>query len=285
MSLVTLKPLLEDARNRGYAVGAFNVLGIETIRGIIKAAEETNSPVILQLAEVHLPHAPIEYMAPVMLEAAHRAAVPVAVHFDHGTSFESIAAAIDHGFTSVMFDGASFPLADNIRLTKEIVKLGRAFGVTIEAELGQVGGAEGGNQHVDMHLTAIGETVEFTGETLVDALAVSIGNLHGKYIEAPMLRFDRLEQLRECTSTPLVLHGGSGISAEDFRTCIQKGIHKINIGTALLLSSAEKIAAYSHTTPQPGYFPMMNLIIEATCEVAKEHMRIFMSDGKAPLIG
>lgn len=281
MSLVTLKPLLEDAGKRSYAVGAFNVVNMETVRGVIKAAEELKSPVILQLAEVHLPAAPIEYMAPIMIEAAHRAHVPVAVHFDHGTSFESIALAIKSGFSSIMFDGASYTLEDNIRLTKEVVKLGRSFGVTIEAELGQVGGAEDGNKHVDSHLTNMQEAIEFTSKTLVDALAVSIGNLHGQYIEMPLLRFDRLQKLRASTEIPLVLHGGSGITAADFKTCIEQGIHKINIGTALQLASGEKIKAYSDTNHKPSYFSMMDLAIAGTYEAVKEHLLIFMSDGKA----
>ncbi len=280
MSLTTLKPLLEDAAKKGYAIGAFNVVNIEMIIGVVKAAECLNSPVILQLAEVHLPFAPIEYMAPVMIEAAHRAKIPVSVHFDHGTSFESIALAIKHGFTSIMFDGASHTLEDNIKLTKEVVKLGKAFGVTVEAELGQVGGAEGGNKNIDGHLTDIEEAKAFTSRTLVDALAVSIGNLHGQYIEEPKLRFDTLKKLRECTTTPLVLHGGSGISPMDFKACIQHGIHKINIGTALLLSSSEKIKTFCDAHSTPDYFSIMDLVIEGTYEAVKEHLQIFMSNDK-----
>ena len=280
MSLTTLKPLLEDATKKGYAIGAFNVVNIEMIRGVIKAAEHLNSPVILQLAEVHIPFAPIEYMAPVMIEAAHRAKIPVSVHFDHGTSFESIALAIKHGFTSVMFDGASHTLEDNIKLTKEVVKLGKAFGVTVEAELGQVGGAECGNKNIDAHLTDIEEAKAFTSKTLVDALAVSIGNLHGQYVEEPKLRFDTLKKLRECTTTPLVLHGGSGISPIDFKRCIHHGIHKINIGTALLLSSSKKIKIFCDAHSTPAYFSIMDLVIEGTYEAVKEHLQIFMSNDK-----
>lgn len=280
MSLTTLKPLLEDATKKGYAIGAFNVVNIEMIRGVIKAAEHLNSPVILQLAEVHIPFAPIEYMAPVMIEAAHRAKIPVSVHFDHGTSFESIALAIKHGFTSVMFDGASHTLEDNIKLTKEVVQLGKAFGVTVEAELGQVGGAEGGNKNIDAHLTDIEEAKAFTSKTLVDALAVSIGNLHGQYVEEPRLRFDTLKKLRDCTTTPLVLHGGSGISPMDFKACIHHGIHKINIGTALLLSSSKKIKIFCDAHSKPAYFSIMDLVIEGTYEAVKEHLQIFMSNDK-----
>lgn len=281
MSLATLKPLLENAKKRGYAVGAFNVVNIETVRGVIKAAESLNSPVILQLAEVHIPLAPIEYLAPIMIEAAHRAKVPVSVHFDHGTSFENIALAIKNGFTSVMFDGASLTLEDNIKMTQEVVKLGKSFKVTIEAELGQVGGAEDGNKNIDAHLTDIEEARIFASRTLVDALAVSIGNLHGQYIEEPKLRFDTLKKLNECTGTPLVLHGGSGISPMDFKSCIQHGIHKINIGTALQLSASEKIKIFCDANKTPAYFSIMDLAIEGTYETVKEHLQIFMSNNKA----
>lgn len=281
MSLTTLEPLLEDAKARSYAVGAFNVVNLETIRGVIRAAESLNSPVILQLAEVHIPFAPIEYMAPIMIQAAYRAKVPVCVHFDHGTSFKSIALAIKNGFTSVMFDGASYTLEDNIKLTKEVVTLGKSFGVTVEAELGQVGGAEDGNKNIDDHLTDVEEARIFTNRTLVDALAVSIGNLHGQYVEEPRLRFDTLTKLRKCLDTPLVLHGGSGISPIDFKTCIQSGIHKINIGTALLLSSSKKIKTFCATHQSPPYFSIMDLAIEGTYEAVREHLQIFMSNDKA----
>jgi fructose-bisphosphate aldolase class II len=281
MSLTTLEPLLEDAKARSYAVGAFNVVNLETIRGVIQAAESLNSPVILQLAEVHIPFAPIEYMAPIMIQAAHRAKVPVCVHFDHGTSFKSIALAIKNGFTSVMFDGASYTLEDNIKLTKEVVTLGKSFGVTVEAELGQVGGAEDGNKNIDAHLTDVEEARIFTNRTLVDALAVSIGNLHGQYVEEPRLRFDTLTKLRKCLDTPLVLHGGSGISPIDFKTCIQSGIHKINIGTALLLSSSKKIKTFCATHQSPPYFSIMDLAIEGTYEAVTQHLQIFMSNDKA----
>lgn len=281
MSLTTLQPLLKDAKAKSYAVGAFNVVNLETIRGVVQAAESLNSPVILQLAEVHIPFAPIEYMAPIMLQAAVRATVPVCVHFDHGTSFESIALAIKSGFTSVMFDGASLVLEENIKLTKEVVKLGKSFGVTIEAELGQVGGAEAGNQDIEAHLTNIEDVKIFTSKTLVDALAVSIGNLHGQYLEEPQLQFETLAQLKKCTDTPLVLHGGSGITPADFKKCIQSGIHKINIGTALQLSSSKKIKVFCDMHQSPPYHSIMNLAIEGTYETVREHLKTFMSNDKA----
>jgi len=279
--LVNLKTILEDARENKYAVGSFNMLSLETVRGAIKAAEEMNSPIIIQLAEVHLPAAPIEYMAPIMLEAAKRAKVPVCVHFDHGTSIESVKIALEYGFSSVMFDGASYPFEDNVRITKQVVELAHSKGATAEAELGQVGGAEDGNTRVEASITNVEEAEQFVKETGVDALAVSIGNLHGEYKQPPTLRFDRLHELKNVISIPIVLHGGSGISQEDFKRTIKSGICKVNIATALQLSSSNHIKfAFENTVGKLSYFSIMDAIIEGTCESVKEHMRIFGSEGR-----
>lgn len=282
MPLVTLKPILADAKKRGYAVGSFNMLSLETVRGAIKAAEEMNSPIILQLAEVHTPAAPIEYMAPLMLEAANNSKVPVAVHFDHGSGYESIAKAIQLGFSSVMFDGASNPFLENIRLTKEIVKMAHAMGVTIEAELGQVGGAEDGSNTVEDSLTNVNEAIEFIKETQVDALAISIGNLHGEYKQPPVLRFDILNNISKAVNTPLVLHGGSGISPEDFIKAIKNGMQKVNIGTAIQLSSAKYVKnIIEKVYKNPTYFSIMDSILEGSYEAVKTHIHIFGSEGMA----
>ncbi len=282
MTLVNMEPLLRDARKNGYAVGSFNVLSIETVRGAIKAAEEMHSPIILQLAEVHLPAAPLEYMAPVMLEGARRANVPVCVHFDHGTSHNNIEKAVRLGFSSIMFDGASNPLDENIRLTKEIVNLAHSAGITAEAELGQVGNAEEDFANVQNTLTDVNEAVRFVRETGVDALAVSIGNLHGEYREPPVLRFDRIAEIRNSIDIPLVLHGGSGISAGDFKRCIKNGICKVNIGTAIQLGSYKHVeSVVGGEVKNRNYFSIMDSIIEGTYEVVKKHLNIFGSCGRA----
>lgn len=282
MALVTLKPILEDAKRRGYAVGSFNMLGIETVRGTIKAAEELNSPVILQLAEVHTPFAPIEYMAPVMIEAAKKAKVPVVVHFDHGTSYDSIVNAIRHGFSSIMFDGASNAFEENVKLTKEIVRLAHAMGVSAEAELGQVGGTEDGHGDVMATLTDVKEAKIFVQETKVDALAVSIGNLHGAYVEPPKLHFDRLREISQTIDTPLVLHGGSGTGIEGFKRCIKNGICKVNIATAIHQEAVNGVRNHvDRSVRKTNYFSVMNSIIEGTYAGVKNHINIFGSNGKA----
>jgi fructose-bisphosphate aldolase class II len=282
MALVTLKPILEDAKKRGYAIGSFNMVSLETVRGAIKAAEELNSPIILQLAEVHTKVVPIEFMAPIMIEAAKKAKIPVCVHFDHGNSYESIVKAIKHGFSSVMFDGASNPFDENVRLTKEISKLAHSMGVTLEAELGQVRGADGGNGPVEITLTDVKEAIKFVKETEVDALAVSIGNLHGEYKEPPVLRFDRLKDISSAVDIPLVLHGGTGTGAEGFKKCIKNGIHKINIGTAILTSSVNGVRrAVEKSFKNVSYFSIIDSIIDGTYQAVKEHIHIFGSANKA----
>lgn len=281
MSIVTLTSILADAKRRGYAVGAFNMLSLETVRGAIQAAEEKNSPIILQLAEVHTPVAPLEYMAPIMLEAARSAKIPVAVHFDHASSYESIAKAIKYGFSSVMFDGASKPFSENVRLTKKIVKMAHSMGVTVEAELGQVGSLEDGSEEIEASLTDINEAIEFIKVTQVDALAISIGNLHGEYRQSPKLRFDLLNNINKSVETPLVLHGGSGISPEDFKKTIKNGMTKVNIATAIQLSVTKHVKCeIERMNNDINYFSIMDAIMEGTCEAVKEHMDIFGSTGK-----
>lgn len=282
MSLTTLKPILKHAKENGYAVGSFNMLSIETVRGAIRAAEKLNSPIILQFAEVHMSVVPIEYMAPIMLEAAISARVPVCVHFDHGTHYESIEKALELGFNSVMIDAASYPLEENISLTKKVVKLAHSKGATVEAELGQVGGTEG-DLHVEAgSLTNADEAVQFVNETGVDALAVSIGNLHGQYKEPPKFNFDVLRKIQEVISIPLVLHGGSGTNVEDFRKVISYGIHKINVATAIHAGASKHVKnRVEKSFKQPGYDELINQMIDGVSEGVEKHIKIFQSDGKA----
>ena len=214
-----MKELLIDAENNGYAVGAFSVGNMEMIMGVIKAAEETNTPVILQIAEKRLMNSPLELMAPMMVNAAKKAKVKIAVHLDHGQSFETCAAAIKLGFGSVMFDGAGLPFEENVRITAAVTRMAKAMGVDVEAELGKVGDVGKDDDKIDV-FTDVEESAAFIEQTGVDALAVAIGNLHGHYVATPKLNIDRLIELRDRNNNlPLVLHGGSGTSIEDFKAC------------------------------------------------------------------
>ncbi|MGM0340080.1 class II fructose-bisphosphate aldolase [Enterococcus sp. AZ007] len=241
--LVTLSELLKDAKEKKYAVGAFNVPNLEAIRAVIQAAEELDSPVILQHAEVHENLIPLEEIGPIMLQYAKAAKVPVAVHLDHGASFDMCVKAIRLGFTSVMYDASSKEYEVNLAESKEIVKIAHAAGVSVEAELGHiftsaVGGGEGRGsdssedyEDLDDVYTDPDLAKSFVEETGVDCLAIGFGTVHGVYLKEPKLDLNRILQIKEKIDVPFVMHGGSGVSEENYRTAIKNGICKINYYT------------------------------------------------------
>jgi len=283
--LVSYAEIVKNAHEHHYAVGAFNTLSVENIIGAIQAAEELNSPIILQLAEVQFPTAPIEYMAPMMIVAAQKAKVPVAVHLDHGNSFATCELAAKLGFSGVMFDGANLPLEENIRITKQVVEMAKKYCIGVEAELGKVGDTgEGGEGTGDVStadvFTDVEESAYFVGQTKVDALAIAIGNLHGKYVATPKLNIKRMIEISERNNLPLVLHGGSGTSEEDFKSCARNGICKINVATAIQLRALSAIKSYLEKSKY-SYEGLKSVVIAATKEVVMEHICIFESDGKA----
>lgn len=282
--LVPFHEMIKDAHLRHYAVGAFNCLSVENAIGAISAAENLNSPIILQLAEVQFPQAPMELLAPVFLTAAKRARIPVAVHLDHGQSLETCIRAIQAGFNSIMFDGADLPFEENVRISSIAAKLAHACGVDMEAELGKVGdasSAHGGAPCNGDIFTDVSEAMEFVSRTGTDALAVAIGNLHGKYISTPQLNIGRLQELDGALDIPMVLHGGSGTSTEDFKACIKNGISKINVATAIQTAVADKISEYVRSGVNHSYITMKSLIIEASEEAVASHILLFESNGKA----
>lgn len=275
--LVTLSEILRDPDEKHYAVGAFNCLSLENVMGALEAAEELRSPIILQLAEVQFPEAPMEMMAPLYLEAARRSSVPVCVHLDHGQSLETCVKAIRLGFTSVMFDGAALPFEENVAASKEVTRIAKAAGVDVEAELGKVGNS--GVDTADV-FTDVDESVRFVQATGIDALAVAIGNLHGHYIHTPQLNIPRLIEIHEANRLPWVLHGGSGTSVEDFKACIHNGICKINVATAIQRGIMKRIRERLAQKPDEEYIPLKQVMTDATREVVSEHIRLFESDGR-----
>ncbi len=279
--LANLRDLLQDAKEKNYAVGSFSVANMEMVLGVIKAAEETRSPIILQIAEVRLNHSPLALIGPLMLAAAEEADVPVAVHLDHGTTLDCISQALDIGFTSVMFDGSHLPLEENIRITREVVEMAKDYDAAVEAEIGCVGGSEDGSVDIEMHCTSPEQAVRFAVETGVDALAIAIGNAHGNYKHEPVLRFDILEKVHASVDTPLVLHGGTGISPQDFIKCHQNGIKKINIATATFDSVERSVREAYASGKINGYYDLHTAEIIGAYENAKKHMEIFYSVGKA----
>lgn len=280
---VSLKSILSAAKAGRYAVGAFNCLSIEHARGVIKAAEEHNSPVILQIAEVQFPYAPMELMAPVFLRLAESASVPVCVHLDHGLSYETCARAVQLGFSSVMIDSSCLPFEENIEEARKVVRMASGAGVDVEAELGHVGDAGTADEgHISEDVfTRVQDAVEYIDRTGIDALAIAIGNLHGKYIATPELNIGRLKEISAVTSCPLVLHGGSGTSEEDFKACVHNGICKINVATSLQIAVTDAVTKYLKDSPNPNYIDMKGIIEEATARAAFYHMDLFESVGKA----
>lgn len=277
--IVSFKEMLQAADSGRYAVGAFNCLSLENVEGAIAAAEELRSPIIIQLAEVQFPCAPMNLMAPLYLEAARKASVPVVVHLDHGQSFETCAEAIRLGFGSVMFDGASLPFEENVRITREVTRMAKAMDVDVEAELGKVGDVGVDDDKVDV-FTDVEESARFIEQTGVDALAVAIGNQHGRYVATPKLNIDRLVELHERNCLPLVLHGGSGTSEEDFKSCIHNGICKINVATAIQVGITERVQQYLREAAKPDYITMKGVIREASKEVVKDHILLFESNNR-----
>lgn len=275
MPLVKMTELFAAREDTSFAVGAFNVSNMEMAWGAIQAAEELNTPLILQIAEGRLRYSPLDLLGPVMLAAAKRCKVPAAVHLDHGGTLETIKLALSLGFTSVMFDGSKYPLDENIRRTREVVEMAHAQGAAVEAEIGRVGGAEGDYKSVDVLVTSVDEAKKFAEETGVDALAVAIGTAHGNYTVQPKLRIDRLREIFDAVKTPLVLHGGTGLTEDDFRNCIANGIKKINIATASYDNSARKIREVCAEKPDAKFFDFSDAIVRGTCENVKRHMKIF----------
>ena len=195
MALVTMKQLLKQAAAENRGCGAFSVGNMEMVKGAVLAAEELQTPIILQIAQVRLKHSPLHLMGPMMIQAAKEAKVDIAVHLDHGLTMDTVLQALELGFTSVMFDGSSLPFEENIRQVSEVVKTAAKYGATVEAELGVVGGSEDGSTDHGIRCTDPAEAETFVKETSIDALAVAIGNAHGNYPVAPRLAFDVLEEI------------------------------------------------------------------------------------------
>lgn len=279
--LVNMKELLKDAQDGNYAVGSFSVANMEMVLGVLKAARELSAPVILQIAEVRLKQSPLEIIGPLMVAAAENADTPVAVHFDHGKTEEKIKQALDLGFTSVMFDGSHLPLDENIATTKRIIDIAGKYNASVEAEIGCVGGSEDGIEDIAINCTKPQDAVRFEAETGVDALAIAIGNAHGNYKDVPKLRFDILQKVNEMTNTPLVLHGGTGISPDDFVKCSKNGIKKINIATATFDCVEQSVRQAYEQDAINGYYDLHHAEIEGAYQNAKKHIMIFGSNNKA----
>lgn len=275
MALVKMKDLLRRAEEKNIGCGAFSVGNMEMVRGAIRAAEELDTPIILQIAEVRLKNSPLHLMGPMMVQAAKEAKVDVAVHLDHGLTFETVDKALELGFTSVMLDASTLPFEENIARVKAVVEKTRKYGATVEAELGLVGGSEDGSCDHGIRCTDPDDAVVYARETGIDALAVAIGNAHGNYPVAPTLAFDVLEKIHEKVDIPLVLHGGSGITDKDFQKAISLGIRKVNIATASFNSLTAHVEKYMESTDKHNFFDLNEAMVQGTYENVKRHILVF----------
>ena len=284
MPLVSSTPMLEKARKEGYAVVAFNVHTLEMLQGVVEAAEETRSPLILQTTVGTVKHLGPEYIAAAARVAADLASVPIALHLDHCTDFDLIVRCIRAGYTSVMIDASMHPFEENVRQTKRVVEIARAAGVNVEAELGKVGGVEDDIVVADNEalMADPDECVEFIKLTGVPTLAPAIGTAHGIYKGEPKIDFERIRRIAELVPNPLVLHGGSGIPEEQVKRCVSLGMAKMNVATELRIVFSDAIKSVFAANPDEND-PRKYMVPakQALKEAAKEKMRLTGCIGKA----
>ena len=278
MAIVNLQEVLALAEKGKYAVGSFNVVNYESVKGILAGAEEINSPVILAIAQVQLEEVDFSSIMNILAHEAKRATVPVAIHFDHGMDFSTIRQAIKLGCSSVMFDGSQLPLDENIRQTKEVVAYAHARNVSVEGEVGMMGREGGGTQSTaELQLTDPASAERFVKETGVDALAIAFGTVHGMMKTEPRLDLELLSCIYDRVSIPLVVHGGSGLVDEDYRNMIARGIRKINYFTDGYRDVATCLGKYMVEHPHTLYDELSFYTTNAFKKVFREIMETFGS--------
>lgn len=280
--LATLNEVMKIAEEKKIAVGSFNTPNLEGIQAVIEAAEELNLPVIIQFAQCHEPWIPLKTIGPIMVEAAKKATVPVCVHLDHGETLEYLQEALDIGFTAIMYDGSVLPYEENLANTKKAVEMAAKTGASVEAELGSMGKRESGAgdgtgaEDETKIYTDPDQAAVFVKETGIDALACSFGTTHGIYLTEPRLDFDVVKKVRENTGNiPVVMHGGSGVSAEDYHKAVDAGVRKINYFTYMDKSGGNAVKEYldSINENEPIFY---SSIVEAGRKAMKENVKSAM---------
>ena len=282
MPLTTSKKMLEDAQKGGYAVGAFNAENMEMVKAIIQAAEELKAPVMIQTTPSTVKYGTLETYAAIVAAEAEKATVPVCIHLDHGSSFELAMEALHAGYTSVMIDGSKFDFEGNIAVSKKVADAAAAMGIPCEAELGKVGGKEDDLEAEADTNTDPKEAQKFVACTGVTSLAVAIGTAHGFYVGTPVLDKERLSQIREVVDIPLVLHGASGLTDEDVRDCVSRGICKVNFATELRAAYTKAVKELLEEKPDtidPKAYGKAG--ISAVKELVMSRMKVCGCDGKA----
>ena len=284
--LVNMNEVLRPAKANKYAVGLFNAVNLELARGIIAAAESSRSPVIMGTAEVLLPYGPLEEVSYYLIPMAKKASVPIVVHLDHGLSYDTCIKALKLGFSSVMYDCSTDSYDENVRKVKEMAEIAHSYGATIEGELGHVGDNEGsaeGSSHLtdpSQFFTDPKLAKDFVDKTGVDALAIAVGNAHGAYKLPPKLDFERIRTIAKTVDVPLVLHGGSGLTDNDFKQAIQEGISKVNIFTDINVAAVEA-EFKKFSSMDKGLIDLIPAAVEAVKQATMNKMKLFSSDGKA----
>ncbi|MGI5920603.1 MAG: class II fructose-1,6-bisphosphate aldolase [Syntrophomonadaceae bacterium] len=284
MALVPVDELLSKADREGYAVGAFNANNMEIVQAIIEAAEKENSPVIMQASQGAIKYAGLEFITGMVKIAAESSRVPVALHLDHGTDFDQVVKCIRSGFSSVMYDGSKLPLEENIAITKKVLDMATPINVSVEAELGKIGGTED-LVHVkdeDAVFTDPEEARYFVEQTGIRSLAIAIGTAHGQYKGEPRLDFERLARIKELTRIPLVLHGSSGVPDAAVQKAIQLGICKVNIDTNIREAFVWKMREVMQSNPDEiDPRKILGPARDAAVEIIRAKIRTFGSSGKA----
>jgi tagatose 1,6-diphosphate aldolase GatY/KbaY len=280
--LVSTAELLNGARQGGYAIGAFNVYNLEGASAVVAAAEAERSPAMLQILPSAFQHGGRPLVA-LCLSSAGEASVPMAVHLDHSASADDIQTALKAGLTSVMADGSRLPFADNVAFTRQMAELVHEQGGTLEAELGRLTGTEDGLTvpEYEARLTNPGEAADFVAQTGIDALAVCIGNVHGRYTSEPELDFERLDAIRNTIEVPIVLHGASGLPEAMVRRSIELGVTKFNVNTEVRTAYLEAVRELMEGFGSPDLLDLMRGAVGAMAPVVAAKLQLFGSVGKA----
>jgi fructose-bisphosphate aldolase class II len=275
---------LKKAQKEGYAVGAFNANNMEIVQAIIETAEEEKAPVILQASQGAIKYAGVDYITAIVKAAAERVSVPVSLHLDHGTDFNQVIKCIRAGFSSVMFDGSKLPLEDNVTITKKVVEIAHPIEVSVEGELGKIGGVEDqvSVKALQATMTDPQEALEFVKQTGVDALAIAVGTVHGMRKREAKLDIGRIEEIRDLVKIPLVLHGASGVLDSEVRRAVKAGICKINIDTEIRKAFVRGIGTFMKENPEEiDPRKILNKAKTEMKEAVRGKMRLFGCSGKA----
>ena len=282
--LVTNAYLLKKAYDEKYAIGAFNANNLEHVQGIIEVAEEEKSPVILQASQGAIKYAGLENITAIVITSANKTKIPVSLHLDHGTDFTQNVKCLRAGFSSLMFDGSLLPFEENVAITKKVVEIAHPVGVSVEGELGKVGGTEEAltKEEVEAYMTQPDQAAEFVKLTEIDALAIAVGSVHRMKEQTATLDINRIGEIKKITEIPLVLHGSSGVTNESIKRAINEGICKINVATALNIAFVKGIK--EALREDPNEIDPRKILAKGKKElkeIVREKIRLFGSNGKA----